>query len=268
MSSLRKNAIKPLDYESNPANPLGLSCILLKCRDLYTLSISSIAVFYDVFSNTENLIRLNNNFSKLAKRILDIPSCAWLLFMIYAAPHSLTLKVLEDLVGVFSTARKLPKGLNIRGARGKAHLSPDDHNSIIIASREAIRLTLMLSCQVTKTPLESRSPLWLLGLKLLTDDDIQQSVLAANLLLYELEINNKRLIIANELQIMINCLKSRVKKFEILYKEMTKYSKLLKSETREYLTKQKRFTEILFEITHMGKRIDYKHLFLIFECRT
>jgi hypothetical protein len=97
MSGLRKNAIKPLDYESNPVNPIGLSCILLKCRDLYTLSISSLSVFYDVFTNHENLIRLNNNFSKLTKRILDIPSCAWLLFMIYAAPHALTLKVLEEV---------------------------------------------------------------------------------------------------------------------------------------------------------------------------
>jgi hypothetical protein len=253
MSGLRKNAMKPLDYESNPANPLGLSCVLLKCRDLYTLSITSISVFYDVFTNEENLTRLNLNFSKLAKRILDIPSCAWLLFMIYAAPHALTLKVLEELVGIFSTARKLPKGLNIRGARGKAHLSPDDHNAIILACRESIRLTLLLSSNVTKSPLESRSPVWLLSLKLLMDDDVQQCALAANSLLTELEINSKRLIIANELQIMISCLKMRVKKFEIIFKELTKYLKRLKAELREYVERMRQFTEILFEITHMGK---------------
>jgi hypothetical protein len=131
-------------------------------------------------------------------------------------------------------------------------LSPDDHNSIQLASREAIRLTLLLSSKITKTPLESRSPLWLLGLKLLTDDDIQQCVLAANSLLYELELNSKRLIIANELQIMITCLKTRVKKFETIYKEMSKYSKLLKMEIKDYFEKKRQFTEILFEITHMG----------------
>lgn len=97
MSSLRKNAIKIIDYESNPINPLGLSCILLKCHDLYTLALSSISVFYEVFTNTENLLKLNINFQKLAKRILDIPSCSWLLLMLYAAPHPLTTKVLEEV---------------------------------------------------------------------------------------------------------------------------------------------------------------------------
>jgi hypothetical protein len=131
-------------------------------------------------------------------------------------------------------------------------LSPDDHNSILLASREAIRLTLLLSSKINKAPLESRSPLWLLGLKLLMDEDIQQCVLAANSLLYELEINSKRLIIANELQIMITCLKTRVKKFETIYQEMSKYAKLLKVEIKDYFEKKRLFTEILFEITHMG----------------
>lgn len=131
-------------------------------------------------------------------------------------------------------------------------MSPDDHNSILLASREAIRLTLLLSSKINKAPLESRSPLWLLGLKLLMDEDIQQCVLAANSLLYELEINSKRLIIANELQIMITCLKTRVKKFETIYQEMSKYAKLLKVEIKDYFEKKRLFTEILFEITHMG----------------
>jgi hypothetical protein len=91
-----------------------------------------------------------------------------------------------------------------------------------------------------------------LGLKLLMDEDIQQCVLAANSLLYELEINSKRLIIANELQIMITCLKTRVKKFETIYQEMSKYAKLLKVEIKDYFEKKRLFTEILFEITHMG----------------
>ena len=101
MSSLRKHAVKVIDYESNPINPLGLGCILLKCHDLYTLSLSSLSVFYEVFTNTDNLTRLNNNFQKLTKRILDIPLCSWLLLMIYSAPHPLTVKVLEEVTSPF-----------------------------------------------------------------------------------------------------------------------------------------------------------------------
>lgn len=137
-------------------------------------------------------------------------------------------------------------------------MSPDDHNSILLASQEAIRLTLLLSSKVNKSPLESRSPLWLLSLKLLMDEDIQQCVLAANSLLYELEINTKRLIIANELQIMITCLKTRVKKFETIYQDMSKSEKLLKVEVKDYFEKKRVFTEILFEITHMGNHL---HIF-------
>jgi hypothetical protein len=107
MSSSRRKALKVVEYEMSPSNPLGISCILLKCRDLYTLSITSISVFYDVIANPDNLKRLQPNFSKLARRILDIPSCAWLLLMSFAGPHVLTLKVLEE-VKLFST-RNLPK---------------------------------------------------------------------------------------------------------------------------------------------------------------
>lgn len=112
---------------------------------------------------------------------------------------------------------------------------------------------MILFSKVNKTPLESRSPIWLLGLKLLGDEDVSQSVLAANTLLYELENNSKRLIIANEIQIIITCLKTRVKKFEQSYKEVTRYTKLVKSEKREFIDKKRQFNEILFEITHMGK---------------
>ena len=91
------------------------------------------------------------------------------------------------------------------------------------------------------------------------DEDIQQCVLAANSLLCELEINTKRLIIANELQIMITCLKTRVKKFETIYQDMSKSAKLLKVQIKDYFEKKRVFTEILFEITHMGNHL---HTFL------
>lgn len=167
------------------------------------------------------------------------------------------------MVVVFSTARKLPKGLSIRGARGKAHLNPDDYNSIQVACRESIKLTLILFSKINQTPLESRSAIWLLGLKLLSDDDSSQCVLAANTLLYELENNSKRLIIANELQMIVTSLKMRVKKFEQAYKEMTRLIKLVKSEKRDFIEKKRQFNEILFEITHMGKLIPLLLLLLL-----
>lgn len=97
MSRLRKQSEKVVEYDANPINPLGPSCVLLKCRDLYTLSISSISLFYEVLGNVENLKRLEINYAKLSKRILDVPSCGWLLLMVYASPYTSTLKVLEEV---------------------------------------------------------------------------------------------------------------------------------------------------------------------------
>lgn len=153
---------------------------------------------------------------------------------------------------MFSSARKLPKGLGIRGARGKAHLSPDDHTSIILASKEAIRMTLTLSGNVIKTPMESRSPLWLLELKILTDDDVLQSALATNCLLYELEINPKRMLISHELSNMIAALGVRVKKFEDCYNGMRDNSKALAVNNRRLVRAKRMFNKELYEVTHHG----------------
>jgi hypothetical protein len=95
--SRRNQKEKVVEYDANPTNPLGPACVLLKCRDLYTLSISSISLFYEVLGNIENLKRLEHNYGKLSKRILDVPSCGWLLVMVYAAPYTSTLKILEEV---------------------------------------------------------------------------------------------------------------------------------------------------------------------------
>lgn len=153
---------------------------------------------------------------------------------------------------MFSTARKLPKGLGVRGARGKAHLSPDDHASIVQASKEAIRMTLTLSGQVIKAPLESRSPTWLLQLKIISDDDVLQSALATNCLLYELEKNPKRMIISHELNNIVSALGVQVKKFEIYYTGMQTASNDLRKKNRDLVRSRRQFNAELYEVTHHG----------------
>ena len=140
----------------------------------------------------------------------------------------------------------------MRGARGKAHLSPDDHNSIILASKQAIRMVLTLSGQTIKNPLDSNSPLWLLELKLLNDDDVLQSALAVNSLLYELEANPKRMIISHELFNMISALSGRIKKFEEAYSAMRSCSRDLKESNRALVRAKRKFNAELLEVTHHG----------------
>ena len=97
MSRNRRLTEKVVEYDANPTNPLGPACVLLKCRDLYTLSITSISLFYEVLGNVESLKHLESNYTKLAKRMLDVPSCGWLLLMVYASPYTSTLKLLEEV---------------------------------------------------------------------------------------------------------------------------------------------------------------------------
>jgi hypothetical protein len=137
--------------------------------------------------------------------------------------------------------------------RGKAHLSPEDHSAVMLASNEAVRFVMLLSTQTSTVPLESRSPLWLLELKLLVDEDAMQCSLASDSLLRELENNPKRLIFSQEVSTMIGALNSRIKKFETSYKDLSKNSKKLKIKSRELHQAKKEFVIVLYEVAHVGR---------------
>ena len=158
-----------------------------------------------------------------------------------------------QLIAAFSSGRTLPKGFSIRSPRGKAFLPPEEHALVEKACRESTRLYLFLSGQIINKPLEPRDPGWLLGLKLLHDADINQSALACNSLIYEIEINPKRMLLFQELTSFINAFRVRVLSFEKCYLELKTKKELLETTNVTLQRCRRKFITLLVEIAAVGK---------------
>jgi hypothetical protein len=157
-----------------------------------------------------------------------------------------------QLVGAFSAGRNLPKGFSIRSARGKAFIPPEEYKLVLKACRESKRLFLFLSGKLIIEPLQSRDPVWLLGLKLLHDDDINQAALACNSLLYEIEINPKRMLLFQELSTMIDAFRLRILSFSPNYVDLNSCKSLLQSTTTTLQRSRRKFRDLLMEIARVG----------------
>ena len=86
-----------MEWEANASNPVGITCPLTKCRDLFSLATNSVDIFNDVLGNVESLSKLQTNFHKLALRLLDASMCAWLVVLLYTGPHDTTAQLLEEV---------------------------------------------------------------------------------------------------------------------------------------------------------------------------
>jgi hypothetical protein len=159
----------------------------------------------------------------------------------------------SQLVGAFASGRALPKGFSIRSSRGKAFIGPEEYELVRKACRESVRLLFFLSGKLIKEPLEPRHPLWLLGIKLLYDPDVNQSALACNSLLYEIEINSKRMLLFQELNSFIEAFRIRVLSFQKCYVELKTQKELLETNNKTLQKCRRKFKTLLVEIARVGK---------------
>jgi hypothetical protein len=102
----QKNVQQKVEWEANATNPVGITCTLTKCRDLFSLATNSVNIFDEILGNLESLSKLQANFHKFARRVLDFGICAWLFVLLYTGPHDTTVKLLEE----------------VKSAEGAAHL--------------------------------------------------------------------------------------------------------------------------------------------------
>lgn len=94
----QKNIQHKVEWEANASNPVGITCPLTKCRDLFSLATNSVDLFNDVLGNVESLSKLQTNFHNFSLRLLDVGMSAWLLVLLYAGPHDTTAKLLEEVI--------------------------------------------------------------------------------------------------------------------------------------------------------------------------
>ena len=116
-----------------------------------------------------------------------------------------------------------------------------------------MRLLFFLSGQIIKDPLDSRDPIWILGVKLLENPDIGQAALACNSLLYEIELNPKRMLLFQELNLFVSAFRLRVLSFEKQYLEVKSGKDALESSNKNLQRARAKFRSLLMEITNVGK---------------
>jgi hypothetical protein len=116
-----------------------------------------------------------------------------------------------------------------------------------------MRLFLLLSGQLVRSPLEARDPVWLLGVQLLHDTDINQAALACNSLIYEIEINPKRMLLFQELTAFISAFRLRVLSFEKCYADLRTSKELLETTNTTLQRCRRKFRNLLMEIARVGK---------------
>lgn len=98
LSKRRQKAVQQkVEWEANATNPVGITCALTKCRDLFSLATNAIDIFNDVMGNAESLSKLQANLHKFAQSIIDSAVCAWIFVLLYSGPHETAVKLLDEV---------------------------------------------------------------------------------------------------------------------------------------------------------------------------
>jgi hypothetical protein len=255
MNRVKKTISVDEGYECNHSNPIGPSSTMLKCNDMYTLALSTIDVFYNVISNPENLKYLCPNIPILCERLIENDACPWITLMIYAYPHAITLRLLEELVTNFTAGRKIVSGFAIRGAKGKAHLSNQDYERMMTAGNEACRVCMALAGHELKQnhiSNQNKPIIWRYLMLNIANSDIMRCGIAINTLIIELQMNEVRKVKYDEVNTVIDIWNKSLIGFEELYYNLQKISKKLKKATKEMLRSRHKFKSLLFEIAKTG----------------
>lgn len=242
------------NFDCSVANAVGLQSVILKCKELHTIALLTLDIFYLVISNSENMKHLCNNINNFSQRLSENETCPWITLMIYAGPHMLTARMLEDLVVIFTAGRRLPSGFAIRGLKGKAHIGNKDYDRMLVASAESCRVCAILcSYQLQRRLIkDNRTKMWEYLLSSIVHKDVIRSGYSMTALIQELMTNPNLLLSSKEVNNLLDAFKMYLSTFQKSYNLLGASRKKLKVAKNKMLRARYAFKEQLLEIAKTG----------------